>query len=169
MAFWAALILDVPVIAFELWRFVSPGLYSHERRLGRRLLFWALLLFASGGAFGYVLLVPSILRITTSLASGVLVPMPRLEYYLLFVLKTVFVSGLLFELPFAVSILVESGIVEREALKRRRKAVWLGLYLLAVFVSPTDLVSQLLLALPLVGLYELGMALSGLLVGRRRP
>ncbi|WP_456430770.1 twin-arginine translocase subunit TatC [Thermosulfuriphilus sp.] len=156
VSFWVGLILACPVILFELWRFVSPGLYSHERRLARRFLLGALGLFAAGGLFAFFGVLPVVLGFFLSFASEDLVALPRIESYLTFCAKLILTFGLIFEIPFLMYAAGRLGLVSRNYFIRQRKMAWLALYLLAAVLVPTDIFTQLLLAIPMIILYELG-------------
>ncbi len=161
VAFWTALVLAAPFILHQAWAFVSPGLYTQEKRTARRFLLSFSGLFLTGGVFGYWVIMPVVLSISLGYASADLEPLPRLQNYLLFALKTIFTFGLIFELPFAMCFATRSGIVHREYFRRNRKFSYIALYILAVLVSPADLFAQILLFLPLMGMYEVGILLGG--------
>ena len=157
VAFWSALILSTPVILYQIWEFVVPGLYDREKRYARRLVSWGLGLFILGGLFGYWVIMPVAFSITLGFANKDLVAMPRLQNYLVFSLKTIFTFGLIFEIPFLMAFAVHCGIVPYRYFTKHRKASYIGLYLLAVLLVPTDVFSQMLLSLPLIGIYEIGV------------
>ena len=160
VAFWSALILSTPVILYQVWEFVAPGLYDREKRYTRRIVFWGLGLFILGGLFGYWVIMPVAFSITLGFANQDLVAMPRLQNYLIFSLKAIFTFGLIFEIPFLMSSAVHCGIVPHKYFTKHRKVSYIGLYLLAVLLVPTDVFSQILLSFPLIGIYEVGVWFS---------
>ena len=149
--------LSTPAIMYQAWRFIAPGLYRHEKKFTRKLFFWGLALFSCGGAFGYLVMMPVTLSFTMGYAGQGLIAMPRLELYLIFVLKSILVFGLIFELPFVMALAVESGIISSDTLRRKRKIAYLVLYLASVILIPTDIFSQILLLGPLIIVYETGL------------
>ncbi len=161
ISFWAALVISFPVTVYQVWAFVAPGLYSHERRLMKRFIFYSTSLFAGGAAFGYFTLVPLLLSFSMSFAGEGIQPMPRLQNYMLFILKTMLTTGIVFELPFAMALLTKGGLVEPDLFRRRRRTAYIVLYALSVFLAPTDIFSQIMLTGPLIAMYEIGIRLAG--------
>ena len=161
VAFWSAIILSTPMILYQMWEFVAPGLYAREKRYTRRLVFWGLGLFISGGLFGYWVIMPVAFSITLGFATQNMVAMPRLQNYLVFSLKAILTFGLIFEIPFLMAFAVHCDIVPKKYFIRHRKASYIALYLLAVLLVPTDIFSQILLSLPLIGMYEIGIWFTG--------
>lgn len=160
VAFWASLFLSSPVVLYQVWSFIAPGLYAHEKSTLRKAIFWGALLFISGGVFGYWIIVPFVLNITFGYANENLQALPRLKNYLTFAAKTLFTFGLVFELPFLMAVTSKVGLVSHDYFKKNRKICYIVLYGLAVLLVPTDIFSQLLLFLPLVGVYEIGIYLA---------
>ena len=160
ISFWAAMVMSAPIFLYEVWAFVAPGLYDKEKRPIITLMSWAASLFAAGAAFGYWVIMPSILSITLGFASQGLQAMPRLQDYMVFVLKTMLGFGLAFEIPFLMAAAVRLGVVPAGYFKRHRKACYLGLYIFAVILAPTDIFSQIMILAPLVCLFEIGMRFS---------
>ncbi|MGQ9812738.1 MAG: twin-arginine translocase subunit TatC [Dissulfurimicrobium sp.] len=154
ISFWAAVIISMPIFLYEAWAFVAPGLYDKEKRYIITLMSWTSVLFVAGAAFGYWVIIPSVLSITLGFTSQGLQAMPRLQDYLVFTLKTMFGFGLAFEIPFLMMFAVRLGIVPAGYFKRHRKACYLGLYIFAVILAPTDIFSQLMILAPLVCLFE---------------
>jgi len=160
VAFWTAILFSTPYAVYEIWAFVAPGLYKKEKGFLSRVLFLGGALFLSGGLFGYFVLFPAILSFSLGYAAKGLIPMPRIGQYVVLSVKFFFFAGLVFELPFTMALAFESGIVEIETLRKKRKFIYLGLYCVSAFLIPTDILSQLLLFLPLCLLVELGFQLS---------
>ncbi len=161
VAFWSALVLSMPVVFYQVWGFISPGLYKHEKRTAKIFIFWAASLFIAGGVFGYWVVMPTVLSITLGFASEGLTAMPRLQNYLLFALKTIFTFGLVFEIPFFMAFATRAGFLPAEYFRKNRKYSYIALYIVAVALVPTDIFSQVLLLLPLMGVYEIGVRLAG--------
>ena len=160
VAFWSAVILSTPMILYQAWRFVAPGLYDKEKKFTKSFMFWGICLFISGGLFGYWVIMPVAFSITLGFANQGLEAMPRLQNYLIFSLKAIFTFGLVFEIPFLMALAARYGIVPREYFSKHRKASYIALYVLAVLLVPTDVFSQILIFLPLIGVYEAGIRLS---------
>jgi sec-independent protein translocase protein TatC len=160
VAFWSALILSTPVFLYQTWEFTAPGLSEREKRFARVFLIWGIGLFAAGGFFGYWVIMPVALSISLGFANQGLEAMPRLQNYLLFTLKTIFVFGIVFEIPFLMACASRTGIVTPGYFAGHRKSIYIVLFLLSVMMVPTDLFSQILLFLPLAGMYEAGVRLS---------
>ncbi len=160
VAFWASLILSMPVILYELWSFIAPGLYDKEKKLIRRFLFAGIGLFILGGWFGYWVVMPVVLSITLGYISQSLKALPRLESYLLFSIKCIFTFGVAFEIPFLMAFVTSSGFIAQDYFRKNRRYFLIALYCLAVFLVPTDIFSQILLFGPLALLYEIGIHLG---------
>ena len=163
VSFWAAVIITSPVVLFQFWRFISPGLIDREKRVMRLILVTGTVLFCAGGIFGYWVIMPVIISMMMGYAGPDLQAMPRLQNYLLFALKSIFTFGLIFEIPFLMTMAVKTNLVEGSYFRKNRKFAYIAMYLLAVMLVPADFFSQLLLALPLAGVYETGIFLGTLL------
>jgi sec-independent protein translocase protein TatC len=160
VAFWSAVILSTPMILYQVWMFVAPGLYDKEKKFIKNFMFWGIGLFISGGLFGYWVIMPVAFSITLGFVNQGLEAMPRLQNYLIFSLKAIFTFGMVFEIPFLMALATRCGIVSRVYFSRHRKASYIALYVLAVLLVPTDVFSQILIFLPLIGIYEAGIRLS---------
>jgi sec-independent protein translocase protein TatC len=159
-----ALVLAMPVLIYQLWAFVSPGLYRHEKRLARPLLVSAVLLFYTGCAFAYFLVMPAAFRFLTAVTPQGVEMMTDINHYLNFVLTLLFAFGLCFEVPVAVVILAAIGVLPVEKLKKSRAYVVVACFALAAVLTPPDVMSQVLLAVPMYTLYEAGILAARLLV-----
>ena len=166
VSFWAAMIITTPVFLYQLWKFISPGLLPNEQRVMRIILITGTVLFGAGGIFGYWVIMPVVISIMMGYAGPDLQAMPRLQNYLLFALKSIFTFGLIFEIPFLMTMAVKSGLITSAYFRKNRKFAYIALYLMAVMMVPTDLFSQILLCLPLAGIYETGILLGSLFSGR---
>lgn len=166
LALYVAIFLAMPFILYQLWAFVSPGLYRHERRLAVPLLASSVLLFYIGCAFAYFLVLPAIFTFMTSVAPEGVAVMPDIARFLDFVLVLFLAFGFCFEVPVALVILVAAGIATPEQLVKSRPYTIVGAFGIAAILTPPDVVSQLLLAIPMCLLYELGVFASRFLTKR---
>ena len=157
LAFYAALFISMPVILYQLWAFVSPGLYKHEKRLARPLLVAALILFYIGGAFAYFLVLPAAFRFLTAVTPQGVEMMTDITHYLDFVMLMFFAFGLCFEVPVAVVVLAAVGIVDLDKLRKGRRYAVVGAFAIAAVVTPPDITSMIMLAIPMCLLYEIGI------------
>jgi len=162
-----ALILSIPVVLYQIWAFVAPALYRHERRLAKPLLYTSVLLFYTGCAFAYYLVFPLIFGFLTSAAPEGVTVMTDISKYLDFVITLFLAFGITFEVPIATIILVATGITTVEKLRSIRGYVLVGAFALGMLLTPPDVISQTLLALPMWLLFELGLLLSRLLLPHR--
>jgi sec-independent protein translocase protein TatC len=157
LAFYAALFISMPVILYQLWAFVSPGLYKHEKRLARPLLVAALVLFYTGCAFAYFLVLPAAFRFLTAVTPQGVEMMTDITHYLDFVMLMFFAFGLCFEVPVAVVMLAAVGIADLDKLRKGRRYAVVGAFAIAAVVTPPDITSMIMLAIPMCLLYELGV------------
>jgi sec-independent protein translocase protein TatC len=157
LAFYAALFISMPMILYQLWAFVSPGLYKHEKRLARPLLGAALVLFYMGCAFAYFLVLPAAFRFLTAITPQGVEMMTDITHYLDFVMLMFFAFGLCFEVPVAVVVLAAMGIVDVDKLRSSRRYAIVGAFAIAAFITPPDITSMIMLAVPMCLLYELGV------------
>jgi sec-independent protein translocase protein TatC len=168
LAFFSALLLAMPVVLYQLWAFVAPGLYAHEKRLARPLLLAATVLFYLGCAFTYFLLLPVMFAYLASTAPAGVAMMTDIGHYLDFVLVMFLAGGISFEVPVAVMIAVILGWVTPAQLSAWRGYVVVAIFIIAAIITPPDGLSQIMLALPMCALYELGLLCARLLQRRRR-
>ncbi|HXC38869.1 MAG TPA: twin-arginine translocase subunit TatC [Burkholderiales bacterium] len=150
-------VIALPYVLYQVWAFVAPGLYSHEKRLVLPLVVSSSLLFIVGMAFAYFLVFPVVFRFMASVTPEGVAWMTDIEKYLSFVL-TMFVSfGAIFEVPVVVVVLVRVGVVSLEKLRNMRPYVIVGAFVVGAVLTPPDVISQLMLAVPLCLLFELGL------------
>jgi len=169
LAFYAALFIAMPMVIYQLWAFVSPGLYRHEKRLARPLLVAAFALFYIGCAFAYFLVLPAAFRFLVAVTPEGVAMMTDIGSYLDFILLMFFAFGLCFEVPVAVVILAAIGVVDVDQLRSGRRYAIVGAFAVAAFITPPDVVSMIMLAVPMCLLYELGViAVRWLLKGAPR-
>ena len=160
---FAALFLAMPVVLYQLWSFAAPGLYKKEKKFAVPLLVSSVGLFYLGAAFAYVVVFPLMFGFFTSAAPAGVSVMTDISSYLDFVLVLFFAFGVAFEVPIATVILVWSGLTSIETLEKNRAYVFLGAFIVGMLITPPDVISQTLLAVPVYLLYECGILLSKVL------
>ena len=166
LAFFVALFLAMPVVLYQAWRFVAPGLYRHEKRVALPLLVSSVLMFYLGCAAAYYLVLPKVFAFLLGVTPQGVAMMTDIGHYLDFVITMFFAFGLCFEVPVVVVILALFGWVNVEQLTRQRRYVILGAFVLAAIVAPPDVLSMLMLAIPMCLLYEIGVLAVRLFVHR---
>ena len=159
-----AFIVALPWVFYQLWAFVAPGLYAHEKRLVLPLVISSSLLFIGGVAFCYFFVFGRVFHFIGEFAPESIAVTPDIENYLDFVMSMCLAFGATFEVPVVVIILVRMGVVSIEKLREVRSYVIVGAFVIAAIVTPPDVVSQLALAIPMCLLYELGLLLAPLFV-----
>jgi sec-independent protein translocase protein TatC len=161
-----AVFIAVPFILYQFWAFVAPGLYKHEKRLVMPLLVSSTLLFYVGMAFAYFVVFPLVFTFLAKIAPEVVAVMPDISSYLDFVITLFFAFGIAFEVPIAAIILVWMGVTTPEKLREKRPYVIVGAFVVGMFLTPPDFISQTLLAFPMWLLFELGVFFSKSFVPR---
>ncbi len=161
VALLVGLIVSFPVVCYQLWSFVAPGLHKSEKWLAIQVVFWGSGLFVAGVLFAYFAVLPRMLTFLMSFTGPDLVAMPKIEAYLTFVARTALSFGLAFEIPFLMVMAGKAGIVERRYFTSKRKYAYCLILGLGFLLSVGDPFATALLAFPLIGLYE-----SGILVMR---
>ena len=168
LAFFVAVVVAMPWLLYQAWAFVAPGLYAREKRLAWPLLASALVLFYAGCAFAFFLVLPAVFGFLAQVTPEGVAMMTDINAYLDFVLVVFLAFGLSFELPVALVILVLLGWVTPAQLKEWRGYAIVGIFVIAAVITPPDVVSQLMLAVPMVALYEAGiLAAAAITRGRR--
>ena len=152
----------IPIILYQLWRFVAPGLYRHEKRLAFPLLFSSVLLFYAGAAFAYYVVFPLVFGFFTAIGPEGIVELPDISSYLNFVLKMFFAFGVAFEIPIATVLLVLTGATTPDSLAAKRPYVVVACFVIGMLLTPPDIISQTLLAVPMWILFEIGILFSRL-------
>lgn len=160
LALVMSIFVAMPYILYQLWAFVAPGLYLHERRRAIPLLVSSTALFYIGAAFAYFAVFPLVFGFLTHTAPQGVEVMTDISRYLDFVLTLFFAFGIAFEVPVAVVLLVWSGVVEPQSLKEKRAYVIVGAFVIGMMLTPPDIISQTLLALPMWLLFEVGVFLG---------
>jgi len=157
VAFLAGIILASPVIIYQFWIFVAPGLYEKERGLLVPIVFLSTFFFVGGALFGYLIVFPFGFKFFLGFATDVIKPFPSMREYLSFSSKLLLAFGLVFELPLIVTFLARLGIVNVPFLKKNRKYAILLFFVCAAIITPPDVVTQIMMALPLMVLYEISI------------
>ena len=162
-----ALVIALPVVLYQLWAFVAPGLYAHEKRLVMPLVGSSYALFLAGMSFAYFLVFPTIFRVMAHYNAPLGAQMSTdIDKYLSFALTTFLAFGATFETPIVVVLLVGMGVLTIKKLKKIRPYVVVGAFIVAAVVTPPDVFSQLILAVPLILLYEVGIIAARIFVGK---
>jgi sec-independent protein translocase protein TatC len=164
----AALFLAMPYVLYQAWSFIAPGMYRHEKRLAVPLLASSVVLFYAGTAFAYFVVFPLIFGFFTSVGPEDIAIMTDINSYLNFVLKLFFAFGLAFEIPIAAVLLIWSGITTADALAGKRPYIIVGCFIVGMLLTPPDVFSQTLLAVPMWLLFEVGI-LFGRWIKRSAP
>lgn len=157
VAFLAGILLAVPVILFEFWMFVAPGLYRNERRLILPIVIVSSFFFLGGALFGYFVMFPFGFKFLLGFATDTLRPLPSMKEYLGFATKMLLAFGCAFEMPIVITFLARVGLVSVEFLKTNRKYAILIIFIVAAILTPPDAVTQCLMAVPMVVLYEISI------------
>ena len=157
---FAALLIALPYVLWQAWAFVAPGLYKHEKRLAAPLIASSVLMFFLGMAYCYFVVFGLVFKAITGFAPASVAVSPDIEAYFGFVLGMFLAFGLAFEVPIVVVLLARFGIADVDKMKRARPYVIVGAFIVAAVFTPPDVLSQLLLAVPLCLLYELGVFIA---------
>ena len=160
VAFLVAFLIALPYVLYQTWAFVAPGLYAHEKRLVLPLVAASSILFLVGMAFAYFLVFPVVFKFMASIAPEGVAWMTDIDKYLSFVLTTFVAFGVTFEVPVVVVVLVHVGLISIEKLKEIRPYVIVGAFVVGAIFTPPDVLSQVMLAVPLWFLYELGILVA---------
>jgi sec-independent protein translocase protein TatC len=155
-----AFMVALPYVLYQTWAFVAPGLYDHEKKFAVPLIFASTLLFMIGVAFCYYFVFGTVFKFINDFAPKSITPAPDIEAYFSFVITMFMAFGVTFEIPIAVIILVRSGVVSVEKLTHARPYVIVGAFVVAAVVTPPDVLSQFMLAVPMCLLYEAGLFVS---------
>ncbi|MDP2971494.1 MAG: twin-arginine translocase subunit TatC [Deltaproteobacteria bacterium] len=169
VAFIAGFILTSPFVLFQVWAFVAPGLYRHEKRYVIPFVAAGSLFFALGILFAYFVAIPVGFKFLLGYATDFIKPMPSMKEYLSFSIKFLLAFGLVFEFPVVLVLLARIGVVDAKTLARHRKYAILLIFIFAAVMTPPDFISQLLMAIPLMGLYELSIILSKIFGKKTKP
>jgi sec-independent protein translocase protein TatC len=160
VALIAGIILAAPVIFYEIWMFIAPGLYRKEKRYFIPFVLFSTILFVLGSLFGYFVVFPYGFKFFISLATEDIQALPSVKQYFSFAIRLLLAFGLVFEMPIAVLFLTKIGLITPESMKKYRKFAILGSFILAAILTPPDVATQLMMALPVIILYELSIFIS---------
>jgi sec-independent protein translocase protein TatC len=166
LTLFASVLLAIPYILYQLWSFIAPGLYKHEKSLALPLLVSSVLLFYAGLAFAYFVVFPLIFGFFTSIGPENVAIMTDISKYLDFVLKIFFAFGIAFEIPIATILMIHAGVITPDGIAQKRPYVVVGCFVLGMLLTPPDMISQTLLAVPMWLLFEVGV-MFGRLVHKR--
>ncbi len=167
LTFFAALFLAMPIVLYQVWAFVAPGLYKREKRFAMPLLASSIVLFYLGVAFAYFVVFPLIFQFFTSVAPEGVEVQTDIAAYLDFITMLVLAFGIAFEVPIATMLIVWTGLTTPKALAKARPYVFLGAFVVGMFLTPPDVISQTLLSIPIYLLYEVGIIMSRIFAVKR--
>ncbi|HTY95047.1 MAG TPA: twin-arginine translocase subunit TatC [Steroidobacteraceae bacterium] len=168
LALFTAIFIAMPYVLYQVWSFVAPGLYKHEKRFAIPLLVSSVLLFYLGVGFAYEIVFPHVFSYFANTTPEGVTWMTDIASYLSFAIQIFFAFGLAFETPIAVVLLVLTGIVRIEKLKENRGYVLVGVFVVSAMVTPPDAISQCVMAIPMYLLYEGGLIMAAVLSNMRR-
>lgn len=157
LTFFSAVVLAIPYILYQVWAFVAPGLYKHEKRLIFPLMTSSVLLFYAGMAFAYFVVFPLLFSFITGIGLTGVNTMTDITKYLDFVLQMFFAFGLAFEIPIATVLLIHAGVISPDGLTKKRPYIVVGCFVVGMLLTPPDVFSQILLAIPMWMLFEVGV------------
>jgi sec-independent protein translocase protein TatC len=160
LVLFSALLVTMPYLFYEIWMFMSPGLYKNERSFIAPLMISTILLFSSGVAFAYFIVCPIIFKFFIGVAPESIMVMTDISEYLNFIIKLIFAFGIAFEIPVATFLLIRAGIVQKETLVKTRPYLIILFFVFGMLLTPPDIFSQLFLALPMWLLFEVGLLIS---------
>lgn len=168
LALLVGIIVSMPVILYQLWVFVAPGLRANEKKLAATIVFWGTLLFCGGGCFAFFVVLPKMLAYFMSYASDGLEPLPKLGNYLTFVARTILAFGLSFQIPFLMVMAGKAGVVSAAYFRKQRIYFYMAIVVLSFLLTAGDFMATALMALPLFLLYEAGIFLSTLFSSKEK-
>lgn len=163
MVFILGLIISMPIILYQIWAFIAPGLYKHEKRIARPLLFSSIILFYLGCLFAYFVIFPILFQFIPAISPVGVNYMPDINSYLDIVVRLFFAFGLAFEVPIAVILMILLGITTPEKLSKSRPYVIVGVFVVGMILTPPDMISQTLMAIPMWMLFEVGIIVGRIL------
>ena len=157
LTFAVAILISIPYTLFQAWSFIAPALYKNEKQIAIPLLISSIFLFYAGVLFAYFVVLPLIFGFFTTVGPGEVTVMTDINNYLNFVLKLFFAFGVTFEIPVATYLLIKAGVTTVAALSKKRPYIFLGCFVIGMLITPPDIFSQTLLAIPMFLLFELGL------------
>jgi sec-independent protein translocase protein TatC len=162
----AGVMLSAPYLFYQLWLFIAPGLYQHEKKYVIPFVSFSSILFVGGALFGYFFVFPLVFKFFLGFENEYIQAMPSMNEVFSFVLRLLFGFGIAFELPVVIFFLAKIGVVTPESLRKKRKYALLLMFVVGAIITPPDIISQVLLAMPLLALYEVGIILA--VIGTRK-
>jgi sec-independent protein translocase protein TatC len=160
LSMFVSFVILVPYILYHIWAFVAPGLYSHEKRTIKPILIYSIILFYTGILFAHFLVLPMALGFFMHIAPKGITVMTDITHYLDFVLAIYMAFGISFQVPIVTFILIQTGIVSIETFEKNRAYIIVAAFVLGMILTPPDVISQIMLAVPLLGLFESGLFLA---------
>lgn len=157
LTFFVAFLISVPYTLYQAWSFIAPALYKKEKKIAIPLLISSVFLFYTGVLFAYYAVLPLIFGFFTTIGPGEVTVMTDINNYLNFVLKLFFAFGVAFEIPIATYLLIKAGVTTVSSLSKKRPYIFLGCFVVGMLITPPDIFSQTLLAIPMWMLFELGL------------
>ncbi|GAA6151742.1 twin-arginine translocase subunit TatC [Pseudoteredinibacter isoporae] len=164
LTLFASIFVSMPFLIYQIWQFIAPAMYKEERQLALPIFASSVVLFYAGVAFAYYVVFPLVFGFFTSVAPEGVSVMTDMGSYLDFILKLFFAFGMAFEIPIATFILISAGVSTPESLGEKRPYIIVGCFILGMLLTPPDVISQLLLALPMWLLFEVGIVMGKMLV-----
>jgi len=168
LALLVGILVSSPYLLYQIWMFISPGLLDNEKRIARRIIFWATGLFAAGALFSFFIVLPKTLAFFMSYAGVSLTPMPKLGLYLTFVARLVLAFAIAFEIPFLMVMASATGLVKHGHFKAKRTYFYIAIVVLSFLLTAGDVTATVLLSFPLFGLYESGIIASRVFSGKEK-
>ncbi len=169
LTFFVAVVIALPYLLYQIWSFLAPGLYENEKSLVAPLIGSSVLLFYAGIIFAYFIVFPLVFGFFTSVAPEGVTVMTDIASYLDFVIKLFLAFGIVFEIPVAIILLIRTGAVTPDSLAAKRAYVVVGCFILGMLLTPPDVISQVLLALPMWLLYECGIIIGRRITPKKKP
>lgn len=167
LAMMSAIFISMPFLLYQLWTFIAPGLYKHEKSLAFPLLFSSIILFYLGMVFAYFVVFPLMFKFFTGIALEGVTMMTDITKYLDFVLKMFFAFGMAFEVPIATILVISTGMTTADKLAEKRPYIIVVAFIAGMLLTPPDVVSQMLLAIPMWILFEFGLIFSRILMRKK--
>lgn len=168
VSLYAAIFIGLPIVLLQIWQFCAPGLLSREKRYTLVFVVTSTLLFVIGALFCFYLILPYGLSFLLSFGTETITPQISVGFYISFVFKLILVFGIVFEVPVVTLILVQAGLVTPEFLSAHRSYIFVGAFVLAAALTPPDVITQVLLAGPLIVLYEISLIAARIMVSRKK-
>ncbi|MBN1831440.1 MAG: twin-arginine translocase subunit TatC [Deltaproteobacteria bacterium] len=163
----AGVLLAAPYLFYQIWMFIAPGLYQHEKKYVIPFVVYSTLLFVGGALFGYFIVFPFGFQYFLSFENAFIQPLPSINEYFSLAIRLLFCFGIAFELPVIIYFLTKIGIVTPESLKKKRKYAVLLMFIVSAILTPPDPASQVMMALPLIILYEIGIIVAKLVTKKK--